>query len=127
VVAASALLSGRTEARLSDLWVVRHIWDTEEQQEVLASLVDQAIAKREPAADDHPRARSTDGPDAESLARDLDSAEAALKNGALPDVEKAYLRDRLGILEGRCQWVKDATKRDWLLKRAAELWPILRK
>src|SRR5690348_692226 len=36
VVAASALLSGRTEARLSDLWVVRHIWDTEEQQEVLA-------------------------------------------------------------------------------------------
>jgi MoxR-like ATPase len=127
VIAASALLSGRTEARLSDLWVVRHIWDTEEQQQVLASLVDQAIAKHDAADGDHPRARSADGPDSESLARDLESMEAALKNGALPDVEKAYLRDRLGILEGRCQWVKDVSKRDWLIKRTAELWPALKK
>jgi len=126
VIAASALLSGRAEARLSDLWVVRHIWDTEEQQEVLASLVDQAITKEPSAGGDHPRARSTDGPDAESVARDLDSIEAALKDGALPDVEKAYLRDRLGILEGRCQWVKDGARRDWLLKRAATLWPSLK-
>src|SRR5262245_36733926 len=92
VIGASALLCGRTAARLSDLWVVRHIWDTEEQQEVLASLVGQAIAKQPAAHDDHPRARSTDGPDAESVARDLDSIEASLKNGVLPDVEKAYLR-----------------------------------
>ncbi|HUA37787.1 MAG TPA: AAA family ATPase [Candidatus Sulfopaludibacter sp.] len=126
VIAASALLSGRNEARLSDFWVVRHIWDTEEQQEVLASLVDQAISKQPSAGGDHPRARSVDGPDAESVARDLDSIEASVKNGSLPDVEKAYLRDRLGILEGRCQWVKDATKREWLVKRVAALWPPLK-
>jgi MoxR-like ATPase len=126
VIAASALLSGRTEARLSDFWVVRHIWDTEEQQEVLASLVDQAISKQPSAVGDHPRARSVDGPDAESVARDLDSIEAAFKNGPLPDVEKAYLRDRLGILEGRCQWVKETTKREWLVKRVAALWPSLK-
>src|ERR1051325_5366582 len=47
VIAASALLSGRSEARLSDLWIVRHIWDTEEQQDVLASLVEQTIARQE--------------------------------------------------------------------------------
>ncbi len=126
VIAASALLSGRTEARLSDLWVVRHIWDTEEQQEVLASLVDQAIGKQQPEEGDHPRALSTEGPDAESVARDLDSIEASLKNGGLPDVEKSYLRDRLGVLEGRCQWVKDGAKRDWLVKRVAALWPTLK-
>jgi MoxR-like ATPase len=126
VIAASALLSGRTEARLSDLWVVRHIWDTEEQVEVLASLVDQAISKQQQADGDHPRARSTDGPDAESIARDLDSIEASLKNGGLPEVERAYLRDRLGILEGRCQWVKDSGKREWLVKRVAALWPSLK-
>src|SRR5262245_42440301 len=123
VIAASALLAGRNEARLSDLWVVRHIWDTEEQQEVLASLVDQAIANEQAASGDHPRARSGDGPDAEALARDLEGLEASWENGPLPDVEKAYLRDRLGILEGRCQWVKDETKRDWLLKRLGDLWP----
>ncbi len=127
VAAASALLSGRTEARLSDLWVVRHIWDTEEQQEVLVSLVDQAISKEQPASGDHPRAHSSDGPDPESLARDLESIQAALKTEPLPEVEKAYLRDRLGILEGRCQWVKDAAKRDWLLKNVADLWPTLGK
>ena len=126
VIAASALLAGRNEARLSDLWVVRHIWDTEEQQEVLASLVDQAIAKHAVDGADHPRARSADGPDVESLARDLDAMAESLKNGALPDVEKAYLRDRLGILEGRCQWVKDSTKREWLLKRVGEQWPALK-
>jgi MoxR-like ATPase len=127
VIAASALLSGRSEARLSDLWVVRHIWDTEEQQEVLASLVDQAVAKQGAAAGDHPRARATEGPDAESIARDLDSIEATLRNGDLPGVEKAYLRDRTGILEGRCQWVKDQANRDWLLKRVAEIWAALKK
>src|SRR5262249_23039221 len=33
VVAASALLCGRSEARDSDLWVFRYIWDSEDQQE----------------------------------------------------------------------------------------------
>lgn len=126
VIAASALLSGRKEARLSDLWVVRHIWDTEEQQEILASLVDQVISKAQTIPGDHARARSADGPDAESLARDLDVITGALKNGALPEVEKAYLRDRLGILEGRCQWVKDGAKREWLVIRISEMWPLLR-
>jgi MoxR-like ATPase len=123
VIAASALLSGRNEARISDMWVVRHIWDTEEQQEILASLVDQAIGKDQPASGDHPRARSGDGPDAESLARDLDAMEKSAGETPLPDVEKAYLRDRLGILEGRCQWVKDENQRNWLEKRVKELWP----
>jgi MoxR-like ATPase len=126
VIAASALVSGRSEAQLSDLWVARHIWDTEEQQEVLASLVEQTINRQETSVGDHPRARPVDGPDAESLARDLDAIAESLKNGALPDVEKSYLRDRLGILEGRCQWVKDSAKREWLTKRIGELWPLLR-
>jgi MoxR-like ATPase len=126
VIAASALLSGRQEARLSDLWVVRHIWDTEEQQEVLATLVDQMISKEQTSPGDHARARSADGPDAESLARDLETITSSLKNGALPEVEKAYLRDRLGILEGRCQWVKDGTKREWLVKQIGEMWPLLK-
>src|SRR5882762_11945128 len=79
VIAASVLLSGRTAARLSDLWVVRHIWDTEEQQEVLASLVEQALSKQPAGAGDHPRARPSDGPDAELLARDLEAIALALK------------------------------------------------
>jgi len=126
VIAASALLCGRTVARLSDLWVVRHIWDTEEQQEVLASLVSQTLAKEAAEPVDHPRAHATAGPDPEALARDLEALAATLKEGQLPEVEKAYLRDRLGLLEGRCQWVKETARRDWLLQRVAELWPAVK-
>jgi MoxR-like ATPase len=123
VVAASALLSGRAAARLSDLWVVRHIWDTEEQREVLASLVGHALEKEAEAPGDHPRARPADGPDPEALARDLESIAEGAKNPALSNPERSYLRDRLGILEGRCQWVKDEQKREWLSQRVSELWP----
>ncbi len=126
VIAASALLSGRLEARLSDLWIVRHIWDTEEQREVLASLVSQAIAASPTQPGDHPRAHPVDGPDAEAMARDLESIATAGKKPDLPAAEKAYLRDRLGVLEGRCQWVKDEARRQWLQQRVTELWPAFR-
>jgi len=126
VIAASALLSHRMDARLSDLWVVRHIWDTEDQQEVLASVVDQTINRQEASPEDHPRARNANGPEAESLARDLEAIMESLGNNESKDVERAYLRDRLGILEGRCQWVKDNAQREWLLQRVAEVWPSLK-
>lgn len=122
VVAASALLCGRGTARLSDLWVVRHIWDTEDQQEILAGLVNQAMMAENPAQGDHPRARTADGPDPEALARDIESIAAVLRDGAVAPETKAILRDRLGLIEGRCQWVKDDTRRDWLQHEVAGLW-----
>ena len=125
VMAASALISGRNDVRLSDFWVVRHIWETEEQQEVLASLVEHAMSPQSAQNDDHPRARANVSPDPEALARDLESLAAPLKAGSITDGEKSSLRDRLGILEGRCQWVKDDARREWLSKRAAELWPLV--
>jgi MoxR-like ATPase len=120
LVAASALLCGRLTARLSDFWILRYIWDTEEQQEVLQALVQNAMAKTGASQEDHARARSGDGPDPESLARDLDYIGDQLK--ADPAAVNACLRDRLGLLEGRCQWVTDEPKREFLAKRVAELW-----
>ena len=40
LIAASALMCNRTEAILSDLWVLKYIWDTEEQIEILAGIID---------------------------------------------------------------------------------------
>jgi MoxR-like ATPase len=121
-VAASALLCNRTTARLSDLWVLRHIWDAQEQQEVLVGLVNQAAGKEAPEPSDHHRARPNEGPDPEALARDLETLGEQLKNLGLPESERAYIRDRLGILEGRCQWVRDTGKREWLHQVITELW-----
>jgi MoxR-like ATPase len=127
LIAASALLCGRLKAQVSDLWVVRHIWDTEEQQEVLQSLVDEAL-KRGNAANEtqsHPRARGDSGPDPESIARDLERMVSRIKADGLPDHERSFLGDQLGVLAGRCPWIQDAQQRTFLEARVNELWALL--
>jgi MoxR-like ATPase len=122
LAAASALLCGRQEARLSDLWIYRYIWENEEQQEILASLVQSVVAKDSAEGAHHPRAKGEDAPDAEALARDLEHIEKELIASATDAAGCAYLRDRLAILDGRCQWIADAEKREFLLQRARALW-----
>jgi MoxR-like ATPase len=125
LIAASALISGRLAARHSDFWVLRYIWDSDDQQEVLRALVQDAMVKEPPDADGarHPQAGLNDRPDAEALARDLAWIEERLVSAAEGD--RALLRDRLAILDGRAQWVQVADQRDLLAKQIKALWPRL--
>jgi MoxR-like ATPase len=127
LMAASALVCGRREVNATDLWVLRYIWDAEDQQEVLGSLVQDAIDKSgaSPAADNHPRSRAGDAPDAESLARDLQRIADRLAQGPLPATERSYLKDRLGLLAGRCPWVEDPQQRAFLEQQLSALWQRL--
>jgi MoxR-like ATPase len=127
LIAASALLCGRMKAQISDLWVVRHIWDTEEQHEVLQSLVEDALKRGDAAhqPDSHPRSRGDSGPDPENIARDLDRMAARLNADGLPDHERSFLGDQLGVLAGRCPWVQDIQQRAFLEARVDELWALL--
>jgi MoxR-like ATPase len=122
LVGASALLCGRLRAEPSDLWVLRYIWETEEQQEVIASLVQASLASSTSEGRVHPRAQGIDAPDPESLARDLEHITKRLSDGTTPAADQAYLRDRLGLLAGRCEWVSDEQQRSFLLARVQELW-----
>ncbi len=126
LAAASALVCGRLEALAADLWVLRYIWDVEEQQEVIASIVDDLLSHAPTSAAVHPRAQGGEGPHAESLARDLETIERKLAEGQPPPADLTYLRDRLGLLAARCQWVADAQQREFLLARAEALWPRLK-
>lgn len=126
VMAASALLSGRQHAIVSDAWVLRYIWDTQEQQEVLASIVDDTL-KRDTSDSDgppHPRSQQSDAPHPEQLARDLDRLEQRLNEPDVPAADAAYLQDQLGLISGRCQWVTDEQKRRFLQERVAALWQL---
>lgn len=123
LVAASALLCGRTRALASDLWILRHVWDTIEQREVLASIVGDALKSAPTDPRDHPRSRAEDAPDPESLALDLEGIGGLLGNAATSDADRAALRDRLAILAARVQWVQDAAKRSFLVDRIEALWP----
>ncbi len=126
LLAASALISGRTKVILSDLWIFRHLWDREEQREVLAALVQNVLDGLEPSADAHPRARALDRPDPESLARDLETLQTRLGEPQLGEADRSRVRDQLGALAGRIEWVADAQQRQFLKQKLTAIWPLVR-
>jgi MoxR-like ATPase len=117
VIAASALMCGRLSARVSDLWVVRCIWDREEQRELLTAMVQEALAKEAPDKADHPQAHGGNAPDPEALARDLDVLSADWDEAA-PGV----MRDQLSALAARIPWVPQAEARAALQDKVETLW-----
>ena len=124
MVAASALLCGRTTTIPSDLWVLRYIWDSDEQQEVIAALVNNAIqaAGASDQAGSHPRAKGDGAPNPELIAVDLRRIAGRLNEQTLSDIDRAQLRDELGLLASRCEWVSNSHQREFLRKEIETLW-----
>ena len=116
-VAGSALMAGRLAARPSDLWVLAHVWDREEQMEIIAAIVRESLGRHERDPDDHPRARTDEAPDPEALADALDAL------ARHPDTAAAA--DELRLLATRIEWVASESARDDLRRRAAALWQRL--
>lgn len=124
LVAASAVLCGRLEADSTDFWILRYIWDVDEQREVIAAIVNQAVQSSSEVelANSHPRARDSAGPDPEELARALQILGSKLDDPEIAEGERPILRDQLSLLAGRCQWVVDRQKREFLDGQVASLW-----
>ncbi|HEY1375596.1 MAG TPA: AAA family ATPase [Gemmataceae bacterium] len=120
LVAASAVLCGRAAVDASDLWVLRYVWDREEQIAPLTALV-AGLLEQAPAAAAHPLAARPERADGDALARQLDDLDKALAGGPLTLVELARLRDQVAGVSDRAAWVADAAGRDHLLARAGEL------
>lgn len=116
ILAASALLCGRLVVNRTDLWVLRHIWDTEEQQDVLAAVIDDVLqdASEEEKAVSHPRSHGNNAPDPERLAAEIQRIDTRITEGNLPATDQSYVRDQLGLLAARCQWVNDEQQRTFL-------------
>jgi MoxR-like ATPase len=124
LIAASAILCGRQKADTTDLWVLRYIWDTEEQREVMAAIVNQAVEASAPDtfATSHPRAQQVEGPNPEELARDMKRIGERLADPVLAEAERTVLRDQLSLLAGRSQWIVNRQAREFLDDQAAALW-----
>src|SRR4029079_15021279 len=75
LVAASAVLCGRAAANATDLWVLRYVWDREEQIAPLNSLVAGVLEPHARAPAAPPLSASPGRVDGEELARQLDAAE----------------------------------------------------
>ncbi|MDF1739868.1 MAG: AAA family ATPase [Verrucomicrobiales bacterium] len=121
VVAASALVSGRLEARISDLWIFRHIWDREEQVEVIESIVSSALQQAEPQEGDHDQAFKQSAPDPEALLLGLEQIEAMINAGE----NGLAAADELRSLSSRIEWLPDAPGKIALETKRNELWEKL--
>jgi MoxR-like ATPase len=120
LLAASALLCGRTAALPADLWVLRYVWDREEQIASLSSLVNGLLEQHPTEEAAHALARTTGKVDGEEMARQLDAAEAEMKGGGLSLTALARLRERVADLADQAAWLGDPARKH-LLERTAKL------
>ncbi|MFT5465242.1 MAG: MoxR-like ATPase [Verrucomicrobiales bacterium] len=130
LIAASAILCQRQEADLSDLWVLEHIWDIEEQRELLRSAVREILNSVEPDTTRkiHPRSQSPDTPDPDALLTEIENLnveaeEFRAEGEPIPNL----ISDRLSAIEARIQWLAGEEQRRFLSEKIAETWTKLQQ
>jgi MoxR-like ATPase len=121
LVAASAVLCGRERAAVSDLWVLRYVWDREEQIDPLAALIQGVLEQAPPEPDAHVLAAVPERADAEALARQLAEIEREVQKGERSLLALARLRERVAGLADRAAWVADEEPRQHLLQQTKRL------
>jgi MoxR-like ATPase len=119
LLAASAVLCGRDAVQASDLWVLRYVWDSEEQIEPLRSLVNRLLETHQTQPQSHPLSRVGKSIDAEQLARQIEAAANEMQ-GQLSLAALTRLRERLADLSDQATWVTEPKSRDHLLLRARQ-------
>jgi MoxR-like ATPase len=124
LLAASALLFGRMAAQPSDLWVLRYVWDREEQIEALAALVNRILEQHADDAKKHPLAAVKKMVDAEDLARHIDAIGQDL-GPTLTLSQIARVRDRLATFADQIAWVRDEKIRQHLSENLRKCWQKL--
>ncbi len=122
LVAASALLCGRRAALPSDLWVLRYVWDREEQIGPLGTMMDGILRQQTVGAGEaHPLATVPEQVDGEALARQLEALEMEIRAGKHSLSALARFHERLTELADRAAWVSEDRSRTYLLDRTRKL------
>ncbi len=121
LIAASAVICNRDKAITSDLWVLKYIWDTEEQIEILAGIIDNVIEKdHTPQA--HPQALLNKIPNAEELAKEVQLLETKWAEIGLSFEAQNIIKDKLRYVQTRCNWVKNPEHKQHLQTQIEALW-----
>jgi MoxR-like ATPase len=121
LLAASALVCNRTEAIISDLWVLKYIWDTEEQVEILAGIID-SIIEKDISPQAHPQALFNKTPNAEELIKEVHLLAARWESGNLSYEEQNVVKDKLRYVQTRCNWIKKNEHKQHIQAEIEQLW-----
>lgn len=126
LIAASALLCHRQEAILSDTWVMRYIWDTEEQEEVIAGIIN-GIVEEDTAPEQHPRASKSSLPKADEIFKEVTELKEKWNLSTTTAAERVQIKDRLRYLNGRSEWISNDTQRTYVQNPISALWNTILK
>lgn len=121
LLAASAVICGRKEAVLSDLWVLKYIWDTEEQIEILAGIID-TIIEKDTSVKAHPQAMFNKTPNAEELIKEVNLLQTKWESGSLSFEEQNVIKDKLRYIQTRCNWIKHNEHKQHIQTEIEGLW-----
>ncbi len=121
LIAASALICGRGEAILSDLWVLKHIWDTEEQIEILEGIINRTIEKENHPAS-HPQALQNKTPNPEEVMKDVKILVEKWNSETLSFEEQNVIKDKLRYLQTRCDWIGNSEQKQYIQQEIESLW-----
>ncbi|WP_405348120.1 AAA family ATPase [Flavobacterium oreochromis] len=128
LIAASAVLCGRDKAIISDLWVLKFIWDNEEQIELLETIVKETLEKNKNESEtliNHPQAFQNHIANAEELMKDLVALKQKWESKAVNLNEQSVLKDKLRYLQTRCDWVKNDEQKEYLLHEVNSIWKLV--
>ncbi|MFT3978880.1 MAG: AAA family ATPase [Ferruginibacter sp.] len=121
IIAASAMICGRNEAVLSDLWVLKHIWETEEQIEILEGIINHIIEK-DNSNNIHPQAMHNRSPNPEELMKDVKILAEKWQPDFLKLEEQNMIKDKLRFLQTRCDWISNTDQKQFVQKEIDILW-----
>ncbi|AFM05598.1 MoxR-like ATPase [Bernardetia litoralis DSM 6794] len=129
LVAASAVMCGREKAILSDLWVLKYIWDNEEQVEILQGIIDAVIEKdldrqneTGQSFENHPQALSDKTPNAEELIKEILNLQKEWENENQTYEKKNLIKDKLRYLQNRSNWIKNTQHKTHIQEEIEKLW-----
>jgi MoxR-like ATPase len=120
LIAASALICNRQTAILSDLWVLKYIWDTEEQVEILAGIIN-TIIEKDTAEQAHPQAMFNKLPNPEEVMKEVNLLTGQWEEQRSFE-EQNVIKDKLRYVQTRCDWIKNPVQKQHIQEEIEALW-----
>lgn len=121
LIAASAVMCHREEAILSDLWVLKYVWETEEQIEILEGIINNII-ENDITESSHPQALYNKAPNPEDVIKEVNLLKEQWANESLSFEEQNIIKDKLRYIQSRADWISNPEQKQYIKTEIDALW-----